>query len=418
MIYDALKQTDPLVFDIIEKELERQRGHLELIASENIVSPAVLAAVSSVLTNKYAEGLPGRRYYQGCEYMDDVENLARERAKELFGCEGVNVQPHSGSQANTAVFLAALEVGDTVLGMDLATGGHLSHGHPKNISGINYKIIGYGVDKETECIDMNEVRQLAQKHKPKLILAGASAYARTIDFNAFADIAEEVGAVLMCDIAHIAGLVATGLHPSPFPRADYVSTTTHKTLRGPRGGMVMAKKKHIVKVNSAVFPGLQGGPLMHVIAGKAVAFQEALQPSFKTYQEQVLKNAQALGKALIEKGYRLVSGGTDNHLVLLDMRSKNINGTEAAELLHSAGITTNQNLIPFDPNPPMTPSGVRLGTPAVTTMGLKENDMQTVADFIDEVITKRDDTTTKKVEAEVKEFANAFKLYEGLKLGN
>jgi glycine hydroxymethyltransferase len=369
-------------------EGERQQNCLELIASENHVSPAVLEAVGSVLTNKYAEGYPGRRYYGGCKYVDQVEQLAIDRAKQLFGCDHVNVQPHSGSQANMAVYMAVLEPGDTILSLDLSHGGHLTHGMKTNFSGKLYKIVHYGVERQVERISMDEVRRLAHEHKPKMIVTGASAYPRVLDFVEFSKIAKEVGAFFMADIAHIAGLIAAGLHPSPFPVADFVTTTTHKTLRGPRAGMIMCKADFAKAVDSRIFPGIQGGPLMHVIAGKAAAFGEALKPEFKQYQKRIIENAQALANALKERGYRLVSGGTDNHLMLVDLRPVHAHTTgKAAEgWLEQAGLIVNKNMIPFDERKPTETSGLRIGTPAVTTRGLTTADMPVVAEFIHEVL--------------------------------
>lgn len=379
---DELKNVDPEIMHLIEEETARQNNKIELIASENFVSKAVMAAMGSTLTNKYAEGYPGRRYYGGCEVVDQIEELARERAKELFGAEHANVQPNSGSQANQAVFFAALETGDTVLGMNLSHGGHLTHGSPVNMSGKNYNIVSYGVDAETETIDYDIVRALALEHRPKMIIAGASNYSRAIDFKKFREIADEVGAYLMVDMAHIAGLVAAGLHQNPVPYAHFVTTTTHKTLRGPRGGMILCDAEHAKMIDKAIFPGIQGGPLMHVIAAKAVCFKEALEPEFKAYQAQIIKNAQALANALMEKGMRIVAGGTDNHVMSLDVRSMNVTGKEAEHLLDEIGITCNKNTIPFDPASPMVTSGVRLGTPAVTTRGMKEEDMAEIAEII------------------------------------
>ena len=383
---ENIKKVDPEVAAAINQEIGRQRGKIELIASENFVSPAVMEAMGTPLTNKYAEGYPGKRYYGGCEYVDIVEDLARERAKELFGAEFANVQPHSGAQANLAVFFAAMEPGDTYLGMNLAHGGHLSHGSPVNISGKYFNVVPYGVDSETHRINYDEVRELALKHKPKLILAGASAYAREIDFAKFREIADEVGAYLMVDMAHIAGLVAAGLHPSPVPYADFVTTTTHKTLRGPRGGLILCKEKYAQMINKAVFPGNQGGPLMHVIAAKAVCFKEALTPEFKEYQMQVKKNAAAMCDELMKLGVSIVSGGTDNHLMLVDLAKKGLTGKEVEHNLDEVGITANKNTIPNDPQSPFVTSGVRLGAPAVTTRGFKEEDMREVARIINMVI--------------------------------
>lgn len=379
---DELNLVDPEIKELIEKETARQNNKIELIASENFVSKAVMAAMGSTLTNKYAEGYPGKRYYGGCEVVDQIEDLARDRATELFGAEHANVQPNSGSQANQAVFFAALKPGDTVMGMDLSHGGHLTHGSPVNMSGKHYHIVSYGVDKETETIDYDVVREIALEHKPKMIIAGASNYSRIIDFAKFREIADEVGAYLMVDMAHIAGLVAAGLHPSPVPYAHFVTTTTHKTLRGPRGGMILCSKEFAPMIDKSIFPGIQGGPLMHVIAAKAVSFKEALSPEFKTYQAQIIKNAQALANALIDKGLRIVSGGTDNHVMSLDVRNMNVTGKEAEHLLDEIGITCNKNTIPFDPASPFVTSGVRLGTAAVTTRGMKEADMKEIAEII------------------------------------
>lgn len=381
--FEDIQKTDSEVAEAIKHEMERQNSHIELIASENWVSKAVMAAMGSPLTNKYAEGYPGRRYYGGCEYIDVVEDLARERAKRLFNCEYVNVQPHSGAQANMAVFFAMLKPGDKILGMNLDHGGHLTHGSPVNFSGSYFQTSFYGVG-EDGFIDYDKVREIALKEKPKMIIAGASAYARKIDFKKFREIADEAGAYLMVDMAHIAGLVAAGLHQSPIPYADVVTTTTHKTLRGPRGGMILSSQEAAdkFKFNKALFPGIQGGPLEHVIAGKAVCFKEALQPEFKEYQKQILKNAQALSKALMEKGISIVSGGTDNHLMLVDLSKEDVTGKELEKRLDQAGITCNKNTIPNDPRSPMITSGVRLGTPAVTTRGMKEEDMEQIAQAI------------------------------------
>lgn len=370
---------DPELAHAMEQELLRQQNHIELIASENFVSLPVMAAMGTHLTNKYAEGYPGRRYYGGCEYVDIVESLAIERAKQLFGAEHANVQPHSGAQANTAVYFAMLNPGDTIMGMNLSHGGHLTHGSPVNISGKYFKIVPYGVDEKTNLIDYDEVEKLALLHKPRMIVAGASAYPRIIDFKKFREIADEVGAYLMVDMAHIAGLVAAGLHPNPVPYADFVTTTTHKTLRGPRGGMILCKEKYAKAIDKAIFPGTQGGPLMHIIAAKAVCFKEALTEQFKQYQNQIIKNAGALSKALIDEGFDLVSGGTDNHLMLVDLRNKDITGKDAEKNLDSVRITANKNTIPFDPQSPFVTSGIRLGTPAVTTRGMQENDMIDIA---------------------------------------
>ncbi|MFR1620821.1 serine hydroxymethyltransferase [Megamonas funiformis] len=414
---DLLKNLDVVDTEIqeaINKELSRQRDKLEMIASENIVSKAVMQAQGSVLTNKYAEGYPGKRYYGGCEYVDVVEQLAIDRAKKLFGAEYANVQPHSGAQANTAVYFALLEPGDTILGMNLTDGGHLTHGSPVNISGKYFKSIPYGVDKETERIDYDELERLAKEHQPKLIVGGASAYSRVIDFERMAQIAKSVGAYLMIDMAHIAGLVAAGLHPSPVPYADVVTTTTHKTLRGPRGGLILCRDAEFGKqFNKAIFPGIQGGPLMHVIAAKAVAFKEALSDEFKVYQQQVLDNAKALADELVKKGFRIVSSGTDNHLMLVDLRSKNITGKEAQFLLDEIGITANRNTIPFEPLSPFVTSGIRLGTPALTTRGLKEEDIREVADIIADVIENREDSAViETTKAKVQAICKKFPLYE------
>ena len=414
---DLLKNLDVVDTEIqeaINKELSRQRDKLEMIASENIVSKAVMQAQGSVLTNKYAEGYPGKRYYGGCEYVDVVEQLAIDRAKKLFGAEYANVQPHSGAQANTAVYFALLQPGDTILGMNLTDGGHLTHGSPVNISGKYFKIIPYGVDKETERIDYDELERLAKEHQPKLIVGGASAYSRVIDFERMAQIAKSVGAYFMVDMAHIAGLVAAGLHPSPVPYADVVTTTTHKTLRGPRGGLILCRDAEFGKqFNKAIFPGIQGGPLMHVIAAKAVAFKEALSDEFKVYQQQVLDNAKVLADELVKKGFRIVSGGTDNHLMLVDLRSKNITGKEAQFLLDEIGITANRNTIPFEPLSPFVTSGIRLGTPALTTRGLKEDDIREVADIIADVIENREDSAViEAAKAKVQAICKKFPLYE------
>ena len=409
-----LKIVDPEIQKAIDQELSRQREKLEMIASENIVSTAVMQAQGSILTNKYAEGYPGKRYYGGCEYVDIVEQLAIDRAKKLFGAEYANVQPHSGAQANTAVYFALLQPGDTILGMNLTDGGHLTHGSSVNISGKYFKIIPYGVDKETERIDYDELERLAKEYQPKLIVGGASAYSRVIDFERMAQIAKSVGAYLMVDMAHIAGLVAAGLHPSPVPYADVVTTTTHKTLRGPRGGLILCRDAEFGKqFNKAIFPGIQGGPLMHVVAAKAVAFKEALSDEFKVYQQQVLDNAKALADELVKKGFRIVSGGTDNHLMLVDLRSKNITGKEAQFLLDEIGITANRNTIPFEPLSPFVTSGIRLGTPALTTRGLKEEDIREVADIIADVIENREDSAViEAAKAKVQAICNKFPLYE------
>ena len=407
---EELNSIDPEMRELIEKETARQNNKIELIASENFVSKAVMAAMGSTLTNKYAEGYPGKRYYGGCEVVDEIEDLARERAKELFDAEHANVQPNSGSQANQAVFFAVLKPGDTVMGMDLSHGGHLTHGSPVNMSGKHYNIVSYGVDKVTEMIDYDEVRRIALEHQPKMIIAGASNYSRIIDFAKFREIADEVGAYLMVDMAHIAGLVAAGLHPSPVPYAHFVTTTTHKTLRGPRGGMILCSKEFAQVIDKSIFPGIQGGPLMHVIAAKAVSFKEALQPEYKVYQAQIIKNAQALANALIEKGLRIVSGGTDNHVMSLDVRNMNVTGKEAEHLLDEIGITCNKNTIPFDPASPFVTSGVRLGTAAVTTRGLKEADMVEIAEII--YLTLKDFEANKEECAQrVSTLLNKYPLY-------
>ncbi|MCX5852002.1 MAG: serine hydroxymethyltransferase [Deltaproteobacteria bacterium] len=407
-----LKKADPEIAQAILNETRRQAGKLELIASENFVSEAVLEAQGCIMTNKYAEGYPGKRYYGGCEFVDIAETLAIERAKKLFGADHVNVQPHSGTQANMAVYFACLEPGDTILGMNLSHGGHLSHGSPANFSGKLYKVVAYGVDKETETIDFNEVEDQAKKHRPKLIVVGASAYPRTLDFAKFREIADRVNAVIMADIAHIAGLVATEFHPTPVPVCEYVTTTTHKTLRGPRGGMIMCKEPYAKTLNSRVFPGSQGGPLMHIIAAKAVAFREALEPGFREYQHQIIKNAKALAAALSAAGMRLVSGGTDNHLMLLDLTNKGITGKDAQETLDRAGITANKNGIPFDTRGPMITSGIRLGTPALTTRGMKEEDMNTIARLISVVIDGiNDESVITGVREEVRRLCEKFPLY-------
>jgi glycine hydroxymethyltransferase len=392
--YNVLDQADPEIRGALGLELERQRLNLELIASENYASDAVMTVMGSHLTNKYAEGYPGRRYYGGCDHVDTIEDLARNRAKKLFGAEHANVQPHSGAQANMSVYFTVLKPGDTVLGLDLAHGGHLTHGHPLNSSGILYKFIGYHVAKDTERVDMDEVRRLARENHPKLIVVGASAYSRIFDFAAFRAIADEVGALMMVDMAHIAGLVAAGLHPSPVPYADFTTTTTHKTLRGPRGGMILCKEQYAKALDRSVFPGVQGGPLMHVIAAKAVALGEALKPEFKAYQAQVVKNAAALAAALKDKGWRLVSGGTDNHLMLVDVFQQGIMGNQAEKWLDYAGITVNKNGIPFDPNPPLKPSGIRLGSPAVTTRGMMEPEMARIGAWIDRALRSAGDAAT------------------------
>ena len=413
-LMNALKNTDPEIAAALDAELSRQRSKLELIASENIVSRAVMEAQGSVLTNKYAEGYPGKRYYGGCECVDVVETLAIERAKELFGAGYVNVQPHSGAQANMAVFFSLLSPGDTYMGMNLTDGGHLTHGSAVNMSGKYFHVVPYGVDKETECIDYDALEKQAKEVKPKLIVAGASAYARIIDFERLSAIAKAVGAYLMVDMAHIAGLVAGGMHPSPLPWADVVTTTTHKTLRGPRGGMILTKDAEFgAQFNKAIFPGIQGGPLMHVIAAKAVALEEALQPAFKEYAAQVVKNAKTLAASLQEKGFRIVSGGTDNHLMLVDLRSKGVTGKEAQNLLDGVGITANRNTIPFEPLSPFVTSGIRLGSPALTTRGFKEADMEEVAAIIALVLDHATDTAAQEeAKKRVDALCEKYPLYE------
>ena len=409
--FENVKKVDEEVYNEIQNELQRQRNKIELIASENFASNAVMEAMGSYLTNKYAEGYPGARYYGGCEYVDVVENLARDRAKKLFGAEHVNVQPHSGAQANMAVYNAILQPGDTVLGLSLAHGGHLTHGSKVNSSGKLYNFIPYGVKEETGTIDYEEVEKLALEHKPKLIVTGASAYARVIDFKRFREIADKVGALLMVDMAHIAGLVAAGLHPNPVEYADFVTTTTHKTLRGPRGGMILCKEEYAKAIDKAVFPGTQGGPLMHVIAAKAVCFKEALEPEFKTYQEQIVKNAHALAENLKKYGFKLVSDGTDNHLILIDLRNKHITGKELEERLDEVGITVNKNAIPFDPEKPSIASVIRIGTPAVTTRGFKEGEMEKIANLINETV-ENFDTKKEWIKQEVENICKNFPLYE------
>jgi glycine hydroxymethyltransferase len=410
--YSSLSEVDPEIYSAIQNETRRQHDGLELIASENFVSEAVLQAMGSVFTNKYAEGYPGKRYYGGCEFTDVVESLAIERAKQLFGAEHVNVQPHSGSQANMAVYLTACNHGDTILGMDLSHGGHLTHGHPLNFSGKSYNVVAYGVRREDETIDYGQMERLAREHRPKLIVCGASAYSRIIDFERIAAIARSAGSLVMADIAHIAGMVATGLHPSPFPHCDFVTTTTHKTLRGPRAGMIMCKEQYAKDLDRNVFPGIQGGPLVHIIAAKAVSFKEALQPEFKSYQQQILKNAKALAEAIGEAGFRIVSGGTDNHLFLVDVFSKGLTGKDAEKALEAAQITVNKNTIPFDSNPPLKASGVRIGTPALTTRGMGEGEMRLIARMIAEVLQSPEDESVKKrVGERVKELTARFPLY-------
>ncbi len=408
--FSKVKAVDEAVYTAIMEELNRQQTNLELIASENFVSEAVMSAMGSHLTNKYAEGYPGKRYYGGCEFVDVVENLAIERAKKLFGAEFANVQPHSGAQANTAVYFAMLEPGDTILGMSLAHGGHLTHGSPVNISGKYFNIVPYGVDAETETIDYEALRALAHQHKPKMIVAGASAYPRRLDFKLFREIADEVGALLMVDMAHIAGLVAAGVHDNPVPWADFVTTTTHKTLRGPRGGMILCKEQYGAAINKAVFPGTQGGPLMHVIAAKAVCLAEAATDSFKAYQRQIVANAAALAKSLMDNGLRLVSGGTDNHLMLVDLTDKGITGKDLEALLGRANITVNKNAIPFDTRSPFITSGIRVGTPAVTSRGMDEADMQLIGSLIADVV-KRGEDAIEPVKAQVLELCARRPLY-------
>jgi glycine hydroxymethyltransferase len=411
-----LSQVDPQIATLLREEAQRQATGLELIPSENLVSEAVLEAMGSIFTNKYAEGYPGKRYYGGCEFADKVEQLAIDRAKQLFGAEHANVQSHSGTQANVSVYMSVLQPGDTVLGMNLSHGGHLTHGHPLNFSGRMYKFITYGVTQDTERIDYDEIDRLAAEHKPKMIVAGASAYSRIIDFERIAQAAKSADALLFVDMAHIAGLVAAGVHPSPVPHADFVSTTTHKTLRGPRGGLVLCKTAFAKELDKLTFPGLQGGPLVHTIAAKAVCFQEALEPSFKAYQQQVAKNAAALAAAMAAKGFRIVSGGTDNHVFLVDVHSRGITGTEAEKALDRAGITVNKNSIPFDPNPPMKAGGIRLGTPSITTRGMKETEMAAIAAWIGEVLgainTPAQTETEQRVRKQVAELAAKFPIYE------
>jgi glycine hydroxymethyltransferase len=408
-----LIDVDPEIAEVLRLETERQATKLELIASENFVSEAVLEATGSPLTNKYAEGYPGKRYYGGCEFVDMAETLAIQRAKQLFGADHVNVQPHSGAQANMAAYFSVLEHGDTILGLNLSHGGHLTHGSPVNFSGRFFKVIAYGVDKTTEQIDMAEVRRLAKEHRPKLIVTGGSAYPRTLDFAAFKAVADEIGAYLMADIAHPAGIIAAGLHPSPIPHCDLVTTTTHKTLRGPRGGVIMCKTALAAAVNKTMFPGMQGGPLMHVIAAKAVAFKEALTPEFREYQRQIVANAKALAEALIAQGFRLVSGGTDTHVMLVNVASKGLTGKVAEVALDKAGLTVNKNAIPFDTRPPTVTSGIRLGTPALTTRGMREAEMRQVAGLIAEVLADVEDANRQaRVAGQVRELTAAFPLYQ------
>ncbi len=413
MYFNYLDKADPEISAAIKREMGRQETKIEMIASENFVNFEIMEAMGSALTNKYAEGYPGKRYYGGCEFVDEVETLAIERAKSLFGAEHANVQPHCGANANTAVYQAVLEYGDPVLGMDLSNGGHLSHGSPVNISGKSYKFISYGLNPETEKIDFDNVRELALKHKPKLIVAGASAYPRTIETDKFREIADEVGAILMVDMAHIAGLVATGHHPNPVEYADIVTSTTHKTLRGPRGGLILCKEKYAKAIDKAIFPGTQGGPLEHVIAAKAVCFKEAAQPEFKDYQEQVIRNAQVLAESLIEKGFNLVSGGTDNHLVLVNLVNKNLTGKKAENLLDEANITTNKNTVPNDPQSPFVTSGLRLGTPAMTSRGFKEDDVRKTVEAMALVLDNPDDSASmEQAKAIVKELCDKYPLYQ------
>jgi glycine hydroxymethyltransferase len=409
---DALKAADPDVYAAIEAEETRQRDKLLLIASENFASPAVLAAQGSVLTNKYAEGYPGKRYYGGCQHADTVEDLAIQRCKEIFGAEHVNVQPHSGSQANMAAYLSVLKAGDTILGMDLAQGGHLTHGSKVNFSGILFRVFGYGVDRQTERIDYDAVQKVAEECRPRMIVVGASAYARTLDFPRFQQIAKSVGAYLLVDIAHIAGLIAAGLHPNPVPYADFVTTTTHKTLRGPRGGVTMCKAEHAKAVDKLVFPGLQGGPLMHVIAAKAVAFKEALSPSFKRYQQQVLVNAKALAQGLMDRGYKIVSGGTDTHLMLVNLANKGITGKDADAALDAAGIILNKNAVPYDEKPPAVASGIRMGSPIVSTRGMKEPEMKQIVELVDRVLQHRQEPAVlEEVRLQAKALCNRFPIF-------
>lgn len=412
--WEILKVTDPAIAEVIRREAHRQQTQIELIASENVVSPAVLEAMGSVLTNKYAEGYPAKRYYGGCEEVDVAEELARERAKKLFGADHANVQPHSGSQANMAVYFSALKPGDTILAMNLAHGGHLTHGSPVNFSGQLYNVIPYGLDPATETIDFGQVEELALQHRPKMIVCGASAYPREIDAERFKAIADRVGALLMCDMAHFAGLVAAKFHKDPVPWCDYVTTTTHKTLRGPRGGMILCTADRAKAVDKAIFPGMQGGPLMHVIAAKAVAFQEALKPDFALYQERIVKNARALAEELLKRDFRLVSGGTDNHLILVNLANRNLTGRAMEQALDKAGMTVNKNAVPFDPQPPTVTSGFRVGTPAVTTRGFGTDEMAKIAAWIERVAKNpEDEEELARIKAEAMELCRAFPLYEG-----
>jgi len=409
---DALKATDPEVFAAIQAEEQRQREKLLLIASENFASPAVLAAQGCLMTNKYAEGYPGKRYYGGCQHVDTVEDLAIQRAKQIFGAEHVNVQPHSGSQANMAAYLSVLKPGDTILGMDLAQGGHLTHGSRVNFSGMIFRAFSYGVERQSGLIDYAAVQRIAEESRPRIIVVGASAYARTLDFPKFQEIAKSVGAYLVVDIAHIAGLIAAGLHPNPVPYADFVTTTTHKTLRGPRGGIVMCKAEHAKAVDKIIFPGLQGGPLMHVIAAKAVALKEALAPSFKRYQQQVVANAKALAQGLVERGYHIVSGGTDTHLMLVNLTNKGVTGKEAESALDAAGIIVNKNAVPYDEKPPAVASGIRLGSPIVSTRGMREAEMREIVSLIDHVLQQRQDQSTlEAVRAQAKALCDRFPIF-------
>jgi glycine hydroxymethyltransferase len=412
MVSEELKFKDPEIYEAIRKEIEREKGNIVLIASENYASTSVLEVQGSIFTNKYAEGYPGRRYYGGCEYADMVENLAIQRAKELFGAEHVNVQPHSGSQANMAVLFSVLKPGDTILSMSLSHGGHLSHGAPVNFSGIFYKVVSYGVDRDTGCINYDEVRRIALDNRPRLIIVGASAYSRIIDFKIFSEIAKEVGAYLLADIAHIAGLVATGLHPTPVPYADFVTTTTHKTLRGPRGGMIMCKAEFAKVIDKMIFPGIQGGPLVHVIAAKAIALKEALSKEFREYQLRVINNAKRLSDELMNRGFKVISGGTDNHMMLVDLTNKGVTGKDAEEALDRVKVTVNKNVIPYDERPPSITSGIRLGTPCVTTRGMTEKEMVEIADIISEVIhNKKDEKTIEFISKKVKALCEQFPIY-------
>jgi len=412
MVSEELKFKDPEIYEAIRKEIEREKGNIVLIASENYASTSVLEVQGSIFTNKYAEGYPGRRYYGGCEYADIVENLAIQRAKELFGAEHVNVQPHSGSQANMAVLFSVLKPGDTILSMSLSHGGHLSHGAPVNFSGIFYKVVSYGVDRDTGCINYDEVRRIALDNRPRLIIVGASAYSRIIDFKIFSEIAKEVGAYLLADIAHIAGLVATGLHPTPVPYADFVTTTTHKTLRGPRGGMIMCKAEFAKVIDKMIFPGIQGGPLVHVIAAKAIALKEALSKEFREYQLRVINNAKRLSDELMNRGFKVISGGTDNHMMLVDLTNKGVTGKDAEEALDRVKVTVNKNVIPYDERPPSITSGIRLGTPCVTTRGMTEKEMVEIADIISEVIhNKKDEKTIEFISKKVKALCEQFPIY-------